>query len=69
MKLAYQGFDSFAAEYDFLTSLQSKNDFFIKNLSHNKSAVLDIGCGSGILAFELAKYYEKVVAKLHKCSG
>lgn len=61
MKLDYQGFDSFATEYDFMTSLQSKNDFFIKNLSHKKKAVLDIGCGSGILAFELAKYYENVV--------
>lgn len=55
-------FDAFATEYDFAATLQSKNDFFIKNLSTNKGAVLDIGCGSGILAFELAKYYENVVA-------
>ena len=55
-------FDSFATEYDFAATLQSKNDFFIKNLSANKGAVLDIGCGSGILAFELAKYYDRVVA-------
>ncbi|MFB2833743.1 class I SAM-dependent methyltransferase [Floridanema evergladense] len=62
MKLVYQRFDSFAAEYDFMASLQPKNDFFFNNLSRNRSAVLDIGCGSGILAFELAKHYQKVVA-------
>jgi ubiquinone/menaquinone biosynthesis C-methylase UbiE len=62
MKLVYERFDLFATEYDFMASLQSKNDFFLKNLSRNRSAVLDIGCGSGILAFELAKYYQKVVA-------
>lgn len=62
MNLLYQRFDSFATEYDFMASLQSKNNFFLNNLSNNKSAVLDIGCGSGILAFDLAKYYQNVVA-------
>ncbi|MEG4941503.1 class I SAM-dependent methyltransferase [Microcoleus sp. F4-D5] len=55
-------FDAFATEYDFAATLQSQNDFFIKNLSTSKGAALDIGCGSGILAFELAQYYDKVVA-------
>ncbi len=55
-------FDAFATEYDFATTLQSKHDFFTKNLSSSKGAVLDIGCGSGILALELAKYYDNVVA-------
>ncbi|MEG3977644.1 methyltransferase domain-containing protein [Microcoleus sp. herbarium8] len=55
-------FDAFATEYDFAATLQSKNDFFTKNLSTSKGAALDIGCGSGILAFELAKYYDNVVA-------
>ena len=55
-------FDDFATEYDFAATLQNQNDFFTKNLSSSKGAVLDIGCGSGILAFELAKYYERVVA-------
>jgi len=55
-------FDAFATEYDFAATLQSKNDFFTKNLSGSKGAALDIGCGSGILAFELAKYYDNVVA-------
>ncbi|MBE9097422.1 class I SAM-dependent methyltransferase [Tychonema sp. LEGE 07203] len=55
-------FDAFATEYDFAATLQSQNDFFIKNLSSSKGTALDIGCGSGILAGELAKYYDRVVA-------
>ena len=55
-------FDTFATEYDFAATLQGKNDFFTKNLSISKGTALDIGCGSGILAFELAKYYDNVVA-------
>ncbi|MBE9185389.1 class I SAM-dependent methyltransferase [Microcoleus sp. LEGE 07076] len=56
-------FDAFATEYDFAATLQNqKSDFFIKNLSSSKGTALDIGCGSGILAFELAKYYDRVVA-------
>ncbi len=55
-------FDAFATEYDFAATLQNKHDFFTKNLSTSKGTALDIGCGSGILAFELAKYYENVVA-------
>lgn len=40
MKLVYQRFDLFATEYDFMASLQRKNDFLFNNLSDNKSAVL-----------------------------
>ncbi|MEG4807795.1 class I SAM-dependent methyltransferase [Microcoleus sp. F8-D3] len=55
-------FDAFATEYDFAATLQNQNDFFTNNLSASKGAALDIGCGSGILAFELAQYYDRVVA-------
>jgi len=54
-------FDAFATEYDFAATLQNQNDFFTNNLSASKGAALDIGCGSGILAFELAQYYDNVV--------
>lgn len=57
----YQRFDSFAIEYDFMATLLHKQDFFLRNLSNRKSAALDIGCGSGILAFELSKHYDSVV--------
>ncbi|HSF74046.1 MAG TPA: class I SAM-dependent methyltransferase [Microcoleus sp.] len=55
-------FDAFATEYDFAATLQNQNDFFTNNLSVSKGAALDIGCGSGILAFELAQFYDNVVA-------
>lgn len=55
-------FDAFATEYDFAATLQNQNAFFTNNLSASKGAALDIGCGSGILAFELAQYYDHVVA-------
>ncbi|MBW3585124.1 MAG: class I SAM-dependent methyltransferase [Cyanobacteria bacterium 0813] len=55
-------FDAFATEYDFAATLQNQNAFFTNNLSASKGAALDIGCGSGILAFELAQYYDNVVA-------
>lgn len=58
----YVPFDAFASEYDFAATLQTNNDFFTKNLSVNKGTALDIGCGSGILAFELAQHYDRVVA-------
>ncbi|MFB2920537.1 MULTISPECIES: class I SAM-dependent methyltransferase [Aerosakkonema] len=61
VNLGYDRFDTFAAKYDFMATLLSKQDFFLTNLSERKGAALDIGCGSGILAFELAKYYETVV--------
>lgn len=62
MKRVYEPFDSFATEYDFMASLLSNKEFFLNNLSTHKRIALDIGCGSGILAFELAKHYERVVA-------
>lgn len=58
---SYQRFDSFATEYDFMATLLHKQDFFLRNLSNHRSGALDIGCGSGILAFELGKYYDSVV--------
>lgn len=61
MTRIYEPFDSLATEYDFLATLLSKNDFFTANLSTRKGGALDIGCGSGILAFELAKYYDTVM--------
>ncbi len=62
MNAVYKTFDKVAIEYDFMaTLLDNKNRFFQVNLSTRKGAALDIGCGSGLLALELAKNYESVV--------
>lgn len=44
-----------------MASLLNKPEFFVNNFSAKRNAVLDIGCGSGILAFELAQHYDMVV--------
>jgi len=57
-----QTFDSIAEDYDFLASLdRSKNDAFLENLPAGRSAALDIGCGSGVLAAEISEHFEEVV--------
>ncbi len=61
IKPASESFDPVATEYDFMATLCSRNQFFLANLSTCKRAALDIGCGSGVLSFDLAKHYEAVV--------
>jgi ubiquinone/menaquinone biosynthesis C-methylase UbiE len=62
MSIINKSFDTFANEYDFSASFDTdKYDFFISNMSDVKGSALDIGCGSGRLAFELAKHYKTVV--------
>lgn len=54
-------FDRVAEEYDFVSEFFNNNSFFISNMSSKKGRALDIGCGSGILTFELSKHYKEVV--------
>lgn len=62
MNIVDHSFDSFASEYNFMASLNPNyGDFFISNMSDIKGAILDIGCGSGMLTFKLAQYYETAV--------
>ncbi|NET86885.1 MAG: class I SAM-dependent methyltransferase [Kamptonema sp. SIO1D9] len=60
-----RSFDSFAAEYDFMATLtnqkQNKQQFLLENLSNFRGKALDIGCGSGILSWELAQHYDTVI--------
>ncbi|MBU3217393.1 methyltransferase (plasmid) [Clostridium estertheticum] len=48
-------------KYDFMESLFDNSKFFILEMSDSKGSALDIGCGSGILAYKLSKYYDKVI--------
>lgn len=55
-------FDGIAEGYDFIASLSpERNEFFLNRLTDRRTAALDVGCGSGILASELADHYARVV--------
>ncbi|MBZ9633630.1 class I SAM-dependent methyltransferase [Clostridium sp. FP1] len=54
-------FNKVAEEYDFMESLFDNSKFFVLEMSDNKGSVLDIGCGSGILAYKLSNHYDKVI--------
>ncbi len=57
-----QLFDPVAEDYDFLASLdRSKNNAFLENLPATRTAALEIGCGSGVLAAELSDHFEEVL--------
>lgn len=54
-------FDSIALEYDFMETVYNNNDFFISEMPACRGSILDVGCGSGIMAFELSRYFKKVI--------
>jgi 2-polyprenyl-3-methyl-5-hydroxy-6-metoxy-1,4-benzoquinol methylase len=54
-------FDHLAEAYDAATSIERKHDFFLGNLPRRRRRVLDIGCGTGLLAQELSKHFESVL--------
>jgi SAM-dependent methyltransferase len=56
-----RSFDHLAEEYDFVASLVRKPDFFLGHLPQHRHRVLDVGCGTGVLASELSRYFESVV--------
>src|ERR1700759_426421 len=55
-------FDHMAELYDAATSIERKHEFFLENLPRRRGRVLDIGCGTGLLAWELSKHFESVLA-------
>lgn len=54
-------FDRVAEGYDFMESVFNNNDFFLSCLPRRRGRALDIGCGSGIMAFALAPHFEEIV--------
>jgi 2-polyprenyl-3-methyl-5-hydroxy-6-metoxy-1,4-benzoquinol methylase len=57
-----RSFDHMAEEYDFMASHAGKANFILDQLPERRSRALDVGCGSGRLAFELAQRFESVLA-------
>jgi 2-polyprenyl-3-methyl-5-hydroxy-6-metoxy-1,4-benzoquinol methylase len=56
-----QSFDQLAERWDVAASIERKHDFFLQNLPRRRERVLDVGCGTGLLARELAKHFRSVV--------
>ena len=57
-----QSFDGLAEQYDAAVSIERSHDFFLKRLPERRGSVLDIGCGTGLLAYELSRHFCSVVA-------
>lgn len=59
-----QSFDSVAEGYDFLATLATRghrHDLFLEHLPARRGRALDVGCGCGHLARELAERFDEVV--------
>ncbi len=60
-----QSFDHLAEQYDQAVSLGRDYSFFLNNLPRRHRRVLDVGCGTGLLACELSRHFESVTAIDH----
>jgi ubiquinone/menaquinone biosynthesis C-methylase UbiE len=59
-KIAHQ-FDAVALEYDFMAEIFHSTNLFLENLPRGRELALELGCGSGLLANELAKHFNGVI--------
>jgi SAM-dependent methyltransferase len=57
-----QSFDHLAQLYDVASAIERRHSFFLENLPRRRGRVLDVGCGTGLLAQELARHFATVLA-------
>jgi SAM-dependent methyltransferase len=57
-----QSFDHLAEMYDRAVCIERRHDFFLQNLPLGRRRVLEIGCGTGLLAQELSRHFDSVLA-------
>lgn len=57
-----QSFDHLAEMYDRAVSIERRHDFFLQNLPLRRRRALEIGCGTGLLARELSRHFDSVLA-------
>lgn len=55
-------FDAVALEYDFMAEIFHSSQLFLENLPEGRQFALELGCGSGILANDLSRYFNKIIA-------
>ena len=59
--IAHQ-FDAVALEYDFMAETFHSSGFFLDHLPQGRQLALDLGCGSGFTANDLAPHFDHVIA-------
>ncbi len=59
---APQSFDAFAERYAYMAALERDHGFFLRKLPTQRRRALEIGCGAGGLARELAHHFDEVMA-------
>jgi ubiquinone/menaquinone biosynthesis C-methylase UbiE len=57
-----RSFDDLAEDYDFVATQERRSAFFLDHLPERRQRLLDVGCGTGILAQELSRHFASVVA-------
>jgi ubiquinone/menaquinone biosynthesis C-methylase UbiE len=57
-----QSFDAFAAKYDTAAKILRRSDFFVENLPKQRDTLLEVGCGTGLLAEDLIHHVHQITA-------
>jgi ubiquinone/menaquinone biosynthesis C-methylase UbiE len=57
-----QSFDAFAAKYDAAAKILRRSDFLVENLPRQRDTLLDVGCGTGLLAEDLSGHVRRITA-------